>query len=85
MAAYYFAACDKTKERFESPLDFSIKSPGCFHPENPFPGMFVMKLAYGYKFFLTNDYIETDRLSYKDITEDVYAQYLETFSKKKSS
>lgn len=81
MAAYYFAVCDETKEKFEPPLDFANKSPGFFHPENPFPGMFVMKLSCGCNFVLTNDCIETDRLLYADITEEVYAQYLQTFNK----
>ncbi len=83
----YWCAIDKyEKEKINPPKDFSIKTPGLFHPKSPFPGMVMMKNAYGFNFQLVNDsdwegpYYDDQ---YKDITEEVYAQYLEKFPEAK--
>lgn len=81
----YYCACDKdAKEYFESPKDFSIKHPGIFHPTNPFANMFLMMNAHSPDFEIINDsgwygpYGDHSE-EYKNITEEVYAKYLEYY------
>lgn len=78
----YWAAVDNTaKEYFESPEDFSIKSPGIFHPHNPFGCMVVMKNMLGGNFEIENDGQWDCYYSkgYKDITKEVYQEFLKWF------
>ncbi len=82
MGIYYCAIDEKSKERINPPKGFSVKSPGIFHPTNPFPNMIVMMNLYGYSFKIINDgdwegpFYNSE---YKDITDDVYKKYLDLF------
>ncbi len=81
MGIYWCAMDHKTKEKFEPPLDFSIKSPGIFHPTSPFPNMIIMMNSFGANFELVNDcceHIYYDE-KYKDITDQVYQKLLDYF------
>lgn len=82
MGIYYCAICEETKEKFEPPKMFSIKSPGFFHPTSPFPGMFTMMNYLGYNYKIINDMVDDDLYyddQYKDITNEVYERYLNWF------
>lgn len=81
MGIYWCAMDHNRKLKFESPLHFGIKTPGIFHPTTPFPGMFVMKNSQYFDFELVNDCSEEIYYAdgYKDITEEVYKEYLEYF------
>ncbi len=82
MGIYWCAIDEYTKEKIEPPLNFCIKSPGIFHPANPFAGMVMMMNSFGYTFELINDadwegpYYSNE---YKNITDEVYKKYLEYF------
>lgn len=78
MGIYYSAVNTQDKTYFGPPGGFANKQPGIYHPNNPFPGMLVMKLIQGYTFEIYNDcgYSPLDDGGYKDITEQVYAQYV---------
>lgn len=81
MGISYAAVDNSRKEYFKPPKGFNNKIPGLYHPNNPFPGMMVMMNSFGYHFDIENDaawdcYYDKD---YKDITEEVYAKYLEQF------
>ena len=80
MGIYYQAMERSKKQKFEAPGDFSIKLPGIFHPTNPFSGMVVMMNSFGNHFDIVNDcldeYYDDD---YVDITDEVYAKYLNFF------
>ena len=79
MGIYWCAVDRDRKEKFEAPCEFSITSPGIFHPDSPFPGMLVMMNSLGYNFELVNDggwdesFYSAD---IKDITEHVYQKYI---------
>ena len=84
MGIYWCAYDENKKTFFEPPKDFSIKSPGIFHPTSPFPNMVVMMNSLGYDFSLACDVgwegpygYDVDK--YKDITEEVYEKYLSYF------
>ncbi len=70
-----------------APKGFATKPPGVYHPTNPFPGMVVMKNIQGYEFEIWGDEFSTwllyeaDREGspYKDITEEVYKDYINCF------
>ena len=79
MGIYYYAIDHSSKEHFDAPRDFSIKSPGFFHPHNPFPGMVMMMNFYGSRFELENDAANEIPDGYKDITEEVYHKYIGMF------
>ena len=83
MGIYYYAVDEKKKLKFESPRDFSIKSPGFYHYENPFACMILMKNHQGFDFQLCNDsttaYEYHCEREYKDITEEVFQEYLNEF------
>ncbi len=77
MGIYYYAVDMSNKEYFSPPDGWSIKSPGIFHPENPFPGMVVMMNVRGYHFEIWNDCgndIPPEE-GYRDVTEEVYTEY----------
>lgn len=79
MGIYWCAIDEKRKEKIEPPLDFSIKTPGIFHPTSPFPGMVMMMNSFGFNFQLINDAGMEDEYysdEYKDITDEVYQKYL---------
>lgn len=81
MGIYYYAVDPSHKEYFSAPDDWAIKSPGCFHPENPFPGMVVMMNTRGYNFEIWDDCSlnvppEDD---YTEVTHRVFKEYRETF------
>lgn len=82
MMGIYWSAVDWIQEKqFQAPKDFSIKAPGIFHPNNPFPNMVMMKNYQGYNFELVNDMsteYETS-CSFEDITEEVYKEYKDYF------
>ena len=80
----YYAAFDRiAKKRFEAPEMYSSKAPGMYHPNNPFPGMIIMMNSRGYNFELINDADWEGSFydsQYQDITEQVFKEYLDTFS-----
>jgi|ERR1700679_323863 len=83
MGIYYAAVDRQAKKRLESPEGYSIKSPGIYHPHNPFPHMVVMKNSQGWDFEIINDWGSGDAYyssEYEDITEQVFKEYLDTFS-----
>jgi len=84
MGIYYYAVDRATKQYFSSPDDWSIKSPGIYHPDNPFPGMVVMMNVRGYNFEIWNDYhydIPPED-GYKDVTDEIYQEYRAVWQKK---
>jgi hypothetical protein len=84
MGIYYSAVDWQNKKQFQSPEGFSIKSPGIFHPNNPFPAMVMMKNYQGYNFELVNDMSHEYEIScsFEDITQDVYKEYLSYWNEK---
>ena len=50
MGIYYYAVDENEKKQIWPPEKFANKSPGVFHPKNPFPGMVVMMNTRGYNF-----------------------------------
>ncbi len=82
MGIYWCAIDLHSKKKIEPPLDFSIKSPGFFHPNSPFPGMVMMMNSFGHQFEIINDsdcqgpYYDD---KYENITEEVYKKYLDYF------
>lgn len=82
----YYAAVDRyEKTYFQSPKDFSIKSPGIYHWKNPFPQMLVMMNSRGYDFEIHNDMeaFYEEYCTYKDITDDVYQMLLDEYPEAK--
>lgn len=79
MGIYYYAVDTNSKKYFTAPDNFAIKSPGIFHPENPFPGMMVMMNIRGYNFEIWNDCSSNvpPEDGYEQVTEKVYNEYLE--------
>lgn len=79
MGIYYYAVDTLAKLYFGAPVNYSDKSPGIYHPNNPFPHMLVMKNIQGYFFEVWNDCsndIPPDD-DYVDVTEKVYKEYLD--------
>jgi hypothetical protein len=83
MGVYYYAVDTSAKEYFSSPSYYAIKSPGVYHPENPFPGMVIMMNIKGYSFEIWNDAADDipPGSDYKDVTEEVYQEYLRIWPK----
>ena len=84
MGIYYYAIDRSINEFFESPADFSIKSPGIFHYNNPFPNMVVMMNSRGGNFEIENDCGMEIPDGCKCITEKVYAELLAVFPDSKT-
>lgn len=81
MGIYYMAIDWESKEVINPPDGFANKSPGIFHPHNPFSHMVAMKNVYGYNFIIENDG-EPERVydpELKDISEETYQELLEKF------
>ena len=74
MGIYYQAMDHKAKQKIEPPKDFCIKSPGIFHPHNPFPNMVIMANSLGYDFEIVNDSNEDLYYAngYKDMTDHYF-------------
>ena len=83
MGIYYKAVDELRKEFIESPKGFSIKSPGIFHPNNPFPNIVIMANHLGNNFIIVNDSGLYDDLYYdeslKDMTDYYYKMFCEYF------
>jgi hypothetical protein len=80
MGIYWYAIDHGEKVYFDAPDSWAIKSPGCYHPKNPFPGMVVMRNVRGYHFEIENDMSgDYGDGAYKDITEEVYKEYQDEF------
>ena len=81
MGIYYYAVDMSHKMYFSSPDGWADKSPGIYHPENPFPHMVVMKNIQGYYFDILNDCSNDIPPSddYLDVTEEVYKEYKTRF------
>lgn len=81
MGIYYYAVDQGQKKYFSSPDGWSVKSPNIYHPENPFPHMVIMMNSRGNHFDILNDCSNDIPPSdnFKDITSEVYAEYLEIF------
>jgi len=78
MGIYYYAVDENQKTFFSPPGDYNNKSPGIYHPDNPFPSMVIMKNIQGYRFEIYDDcgaFYETF-CTWKDITEEVYAELI---------
>lgn len=80
MGIYYYAVDENEKKQIWPPKKFANKSPGVFHPENPFPSMVVMKNVQGYHYEIVNDFssFHSDK-EYEDITVEVYEEYKSMF------
>lgn len=78
MAAYWCVIDKNEMKKFGPPKDFSIKSPGIFNPESPFPAMVIMMNSLGYNYELISDDNENEYYNekLKDITEEVYNKLL---------
>lgn len=78
MATYYYAVDEQNKTHFSAPIDYSIKSPGIYHPENPFPAMVVMKNSQGYHYEIWDDCVAfyEEFCTWKDVTKEVYDELL---------
>ena len=81
MGIYYAAVDNNEKTYFEPPKGFSNKSPGIFHPRNPFGCMVIMMNSFGSNFEIENDagydcYYDKD---YKDVTDKVYEELLRVY------
>ena len=81
MGIYYYAVDFEQKKLFSAPDGYGIKDPSVYHPENPFPGMLVMKLINERNFKIIADieieFEDTD--DFEDITREVYEEYREYF------
>jgi hypothetical protein len=77
LGIYYYAVDQASKQYFSAPDGFAIRSPGIYHPENPFPGMVVMMNVGGYHFDIWNDTSQDvpPEDDYEDVTDKVYAEY----------
>jgi len=75
MGIYWYAYDAEENECFCSPTDFSGN--GCIKPNNPFPAMVMMKNMRGYTFELVNDGSWEMPDGCKDITQQVYNEYLD--------
>ncbi len=85
MGIYWCAIDFERKLIIHPPNGFSCKTPGLFHPNNPFPGMVIMKNYQSCNFEIINDgepWFYDD--SYKDITKEVYEEYLNKFKEEKN-
>lgn len=81
MGMYYLAVDWKNRQIIEPPGCFANKSPGIFHPNNPFPNMVIMKNIQGYHFEIINDCgseYET-ACEFENITKKVYDELLNFF------
>lgn len=80
MGTYYAAVDFTTKEWIEPPDKWANKSPGLYHPQNPFPGMVIMMNTRGNNFEIIDDCTAQDTFYsgiFKDITNEVYEEYKE--------
>lgn len=80
MGVDYYAVDENEKKKIRPPDLYQSKSPGVFHPNNPFPGMVIMKNCQGYCYEIFNDFKDFhDDDEYQDITENVYKEYKDIF------
>lgn len=81
MGIWYYAVDTGEKKYFNAPGYFSMKSPGCYHPTNPFPGMVVMMNCRGYNYEIWDDSGNNipPEDGYENITDQVYDEYLDWF------
>ncbi|NGX57255.1 MAG: hypothetical protein K940chlam3_00141 [Chlamydiae bacterium] len=79
MGTYYAAIDFEEGEIIHPPGKYSCKFPGFFHPNNPFPGMVLMKNCEGYDFEIENDGHDFFYSNWKDITKETYQEFLEKF------
>lgn len=78
MGIYYLAVDENEKKRIEPPSSFANKTPGLYHPENPFPAMVTMMNTRGWHYQIINDSSSWYEVAceYEDITEEVYQDLL---------
>lgn len=81
MGIYYLAYDEREKTIIEPPGKFANKSPGIYHPENPFPSMIIMKNIHGYHYEITNDYCAfyEECCTWKNVTDEVYQELLKIY------
>lgn len=80
MGIYWYAVDEENKKQIRPPDEFNNKSPGVFHPKNPFPNMITMMNVYGSNFIITNDFKDFhDERIYEDITDEVYEKFKKEF------
>lgn len=80
MSIYYFAVDYNARKQIWSPKDYSIKMPGIFAPENPFPNIvMMMNVKYFYEFIIVTD-VSTDSEQFENISEEAYKKYKQLFN-----
>lgn len=81
MGICYTAIDWDEKKQINPPKSFASKSPGIYHPKNPFPNMVMMMNIKGYDFELYDDCGSAfeEFCTFKDISDEVYQEYIETF------
>lgn len=79
MGIYWLAVDERENLVIYPPNKFSIKTPCLFHYKNPFSVMIIMKNTQGYNFEITNDMKFEITDEYKDVTDEVFEEYLSIF------
>lgn len=77
MGIYYFAVDYINKEQMWAPKNFSDKC--IYWPSHPLPAMIAMKNVFGSHFEIVNDMHTYDEHEFKDVTEEVYAEFKSKF------
>jgi len=84
MGTYYMAVDFELNMKIEPPKNFANKIPALYAPDNPFAGMVIMMNSRGDNFEIIND-ADSQNVFYcnefKDITEEVYAEYQKIWGK----
>lgn len=80
MSIYYFAIDYNARKQIWSPKDYSIKMPGIFAPENPFPNIvMMMNVKYFHEFIIVTDVSTDSKHEFEDISEEAYKKYKQLF------
>ena len=80
MGIYYYAVDSQDKSFFAPPGSFNNKTPGLYAKGNPFPSMVIMRNSRGYNYEIVNDMgsFYEEFCTWKDVTEEVYKELLNT-------
>lgn len=74
MGIYYFAVDYSNRQQIWPPDKFDVKSPGIYHPHNPFPNMVSMMNQRGSHFDIINDVSSIEEHEFEDVTNQVYKE-----------